>query len=140
MTAEAASSKAERLREPEVTDDQRSLALITHLTLLGHIVVPVAAIVAPIVIWQVQRKASPFMDDHGREAVNFQISMMIYSVILPVIAGVIGALTCGVGLVLLIPAVLLPYVLGCIGMILASMAANRGEYYRYPMNIRLIPG
>ncbi|RMH25124.1 MAG: DUF4870 domain-containing protein [Planctomycetota bacterium] len=64
--------------------------------------------------------------------------MIIYSVALPLIAGIIGALTCGIGFILMVPAVAGPYILGLIGMIMAAMAANRAEFYRYPMTFRFI--
>ena len=48
-------------------------------------------------------------------------------------------LLCGVGMVVTVPAaLLLPYVLGIVGMIQAARAAHRGEYYRYPMSLRLV--
>lgn len=127
-----------RACEPNVTDDERTWALLCHLSLLGHLVLPLVTIIAPILIWASKKDQSRFLDDHGREVINFQITIMIYSIVLPILAAVIGAVTCGVGLILLVPAAFLPYVLGCIGMILGSIAANRGEYFRYPMTFRFI--
>lgn len=127
-----------RAYDPDVTDDERTYALMIHLSLLAHVVLTLIAIVIPIVMWQAKKNQSPFLDDHGREAVNFQISLIIWSIALPLIAALVGVITCGVGLVLLIPAALLPYIVGVIGMIQASMAANRGEFYRYPMTFRFV--
>ena len=81
---------------------------------------------------------SPFIDDHAKEALNFQITLVLYTLVLPAIAALIGIVTCGVGFVLLPIALIVPYVLGLVGMIMATMAANRGEFFRYPMNFRLI--
>jgi uncharacterized protein len=125
-----------RAVEPNVTDDEKTWALLMHLSLLGHLVVPFLTVLAPLFMWTSKKDKSPFIDDHGREALNFQITLIIYSFALPAIAALIGLITCGVGFLLLIPAALLPYVLGIVGMIPAAMAANRGEYYRYPMTIR----
>ncbi|MCA9277156.1 MAG: DUF4870 domain-containing protein, partial [Phycisphaerales bacterium] len=122
-----------RAYDPDVTDDERTYALMLHLSLLAHAVLTFIALAIPIIMWQVKKEQSPFLDDHGREAVNFQISLIIWSIALPIIAALIGLLTCGVGLILLVPAALLPYVIGVIGMIQAAVAANRGEFYRYPM-------
>lgn len=121
-----------------VTDDEKTWSLIMHLTLLGHLVVPYFAIIAPIVMWMNKKNESQYIDDHGREAINFQISVLIYSIVLPIVAGLIGVITCGVGMLLLIPAAFLPYILGLIGMVMAAMAAGRGEFFRYPMTIRFL--
>lgn len=127
-----------RAYDPDATDDERTWALLMHLTLLSYLVLPIVAIVIPIIMWQIKKEDSPFLDDHGREAVNFQISLIIWTIVLPIIAAIAGAITCGVGLILLIPAVLLPYILGIVGMIQAASAANRSEFYRYPMTFRFV--
>ena len=131
-------SPSGRLSDPDATSDERSYALLTHLSLLGHIIVPYVAIVIPLILWMVKKGQSPVIDDHAKEAVNFQITLLLYTLVLPILAALIGAITCGVGLVLLVPAILGPYILGLVGMIMASMAANRGEFFRYPMNFRFI--
>ncbi len=123
---------------PDVSDDEKTWSLIMHLTLLGHLVIPYLSIIAPIVMWMNKKDQSQYIDDHGREAVNFQITILIYSFVLPIAAALIGIITCGVGLLLVIPAALLPYVLGLVGMIMAAMAAGRGEFFRYPMTIRFL--
>lgn len=127
-----------RAYQPGVTDDEKSFAVFAHLGLLGHLAVPVLSIGIPIAIWLTKKDKSAFVDDHAREAINFQISLMIYTVALPAIAALVGVLTCGVGMVLLAPALVGPYVLGLVGMIMAAMATNRGEFFRYPMTIRFI--
>ena len=127
-----------RAYDPDVTDDERTYAMFMHLSLLAHMVLTIIAIAVPIIMWASKKDRSPFLDDHGREAINFQISLIIWSVLLPILAALIGVLTCGVGLILLIPAAILPYILGLIGMIQATVAANRGEFYRYPMTFRFL--
>lgn len=121
-----------RAFDPDVKAEERSFALWMHLSLLAHIILSVVAIVIPIIMWQVKKDQSPFLDDHGREAVNFQISLLIWSVVFTLVAIPVGILTCGIGIVI----ALVPYVIGIVGMIQASSAANRGEFYRYPMTIR----
>jgi uncharacterized protein len=123
---------------PGVTDDDKTWAMFAHLGLLGHLLLWIFGIAIPLIIWLAKRADSDFIDDHGREAVNFQITLIIYSIGLPILVALIGVLTCGVGLILILPAIILPYVLGIVGMIQASIAANRGEFYRYPMTFRFI--
>lgn len=119
-----------RMVDPDCTADERTYALMMHLSVLGHLLIPPFAIIAPIVMWQSKKTQSPFIDDHGREAVNFQISLLLYTLIFTVI----GFVTCGLGWAV----GALVYVLGLVGMILAATAANRGEFFRYPMTIRML--
>ena len=123
-----------RAYDPDATNDERTYALFMHLSLLAHIVLTLFAILIPIIMWQVKKDESPFIDDHGREAVNFQISLIIWSIIFTVVSIPLGFLTCGVGFAI----ALVPYIIGLIGMIQSAQAANHGEFYRYPMTFRLI--
>lgn len=105
---------------------ERTYAMCSHLLLLAGHIIPVAP---SLILWLVKRDQSSFVDDHGKEAVNFQISIVIY-----MIAGGVLIAACFVGFVVIAAA----YVLAIVGMILASVAAHRGQYFRYPMTIRLI--
>lgn len=107
---------------------ERTFAMSIHLTvLLIHLGLPV---VPALIMWLIKRDESPFIDDHGRECLNFQISLILYSLLtIP-----IGFLTCGVGWALWAPI----YILGIVGLIMAAVAANKGRYHRYPMTIRFI--
>jgi len=127
-----------RAVEPDVSSDERTYATLLHLTLLGYLVAPFVMFIAPLIMWLIKKEESRFIDDHGRETLNFHITLMIYSIVLPVIAGILTAVTCGVAFPLVIISVFLPFVLGIVGMIAASRSANRGEYYRYPMTIRFL--
>lgn len=99
------------------------LALATGGVLLMG--TPVLGLIAAVVMWRVRAATSEFLDDHGREAVNFQISLMIYGLALAI-----------PGLSWLWFALALLCVIGCVR---GAIAANRGEYYRYPACIRIIP-
>jgi uncharacterized Tic20 family protein len=115
---------AHPLSDPQSAEWERLYAIFLHLSLLTHIPIFVA-----LVMWLIRRDRSPFIDDHGREAVNFQISLAIYYLI-----GIATTALCGVGVALIVGA----YVLGVVGMILAAVAAGKGRYFRYPACIRLI--
>mgnify|MGYP003629805863 CR=1 FL=1 len=116
--------------DPDAGNDERTYAMFMHLSLLAHVVLSLIAIVIPIIMWNIKKDESPFLDDHGREALNFQISLLVLSIILIPI----GIITCSAGFFLYIPL----YVMALVGMIQASTAANRGEFYRYPMTFRFI--
>lgn len=88
--------------------------------------------VLALVLWIVRREQSPYVDDHGRESVNFQISLMLLFG-LSVVAGLV--LTCGT----MIPVFLLAwFLLALIGMLRGMTAAREGQYFRYPACIRLL--
>jgi len=98
-----------------------------HLSLLASVIgVPLVPV---IVLYLLKKDVSPFVADHGREAVNFQISLLIYALIsLPLF------FICGLGIV----SMTATYVLGLVGMIFAAVAARSGRYYRYPACIRFL--
>lgn len=85
--------------------------------------------IGPLIIWLIQREAMPYVDDQGKEALNFQISILIYMTI----SGVL--FFCGIGIILGLAVAIFNIVM----LIIASIAANNGERYRYPLCIRLIP-
>lgn len=115
------------IADPNVREGERTYAMFMHLTLILY--AAFFPIVVPLIMWQIKRMESTFIDDHGREAVNFQISLVIYMVI----ALVLSTICIG------IPLVFATYALGLVGMILGSIRAYRGCYFRYPMCIRFIP-
>jgi uncharacterized protein len=107
--------------------DQRNWAMIAHLSALVMFV-GVPSFVGPLVVWLIKREEHPFIAEHGREALNFNISVLIYGVI----AGV---------LVLVLIGILLLIALGIVWLVLtiqAGLAASRGEAYRYPLTIRFV--
>jgi uncharacterized Tic20 family protein len=122
--------RGERLSDPSATPEQRTYALVMHLSLIASHFVPLALVVAPLVMWLIKKDESAFLDDHGREATNFQLSLLLYALLI----GALSIVSCGIAAVAFIPL----YVLAIVGMVLGAAAANRGEYFRYPACLRLI--
>jgi len=119
-----------RFVDEAATPNERTYATFTHLTLLlGH-ATGVAIVLPALVMWLIKRKQSPFLDDHGKEAVNFQLSVLLYAIAI----GIIGVPTCGAAWLLWAPL----YVGSFIAVIVAAVAANKGEFFRYPACIRFI--
>lgn len=116
-----------RVVDPHATPSERTYATFQHLTLLLFHFIPIPVIPA-LVMWRSRAPESPFLDDHGKEAVNFQISLVIYFVVSAILAVIV------VGFLLMA----MVWVLGVVGCIMGAVAANRGEYFRYPMSLRLI--
>lgn len=117
-----------RLVDPNATAEQRQYATLMHLTLLLALIMPILSVIAPLVMWLAKKDQSPFIDDHGKETLNFHISILIYYAI----SGLLVLVAIG------LPLLIVVFILSLIGLVKASLAANRGEYYRYPMCIRLV--
>lgn len=103
--------------------------MLAHATALCGFFVPVAGhVVGPLIIWLAKRHDSPAVDAHGKEAMNFQISMLIWN-----------AISVALCLLLIgIPMLILLHFLNIIFVIVASIQAGDGKLYRYPLTLRLI--
>ncbi len=116
--------------DTDPTPEERSYAMWVHLSaFLGYLIGPLGVIM-PVILWT-SRRGSLFIDDHGREAVNYNISIWIYTMI----AGLL-VMAAGLGC-LLLPAIV---IFDIIVKILAATRATAGMYYRYPITIRFIGG
>jgi hypothetical protein len=108
--------------------ESRQWGMFAHLSALIGFVIPFGNILGPLIIWQMKKNEMPFVDDQGKEALNFQITIFIAMVVCIVLTFVL------IGL-LLIPIVGLAWL---IFSIIAGIKANEGVAYRYPMTLRLI--
>jgi len=107
----------------------RTWNVLCHATALAGFFVPWAGhILGPLIVWLAKRNDSPEIDEHGKESLNFQISMLIYNVIAGVLCLVL------IGFVIL--GIL--HILNLVLVIVASIQASDGKFYRYPLTIRLI--
>lgn len=107
----------------------RTWCVLAHATALVGFLVPVAGhIVGPLIVWLAKRQDSPEIDAHGKESMNFQISMLIWNAIAAILIIVL------IG----IPILILLHILNIIFVIVASIQASEGKLYRYPLAIRLI--
>lgn len=115
---------------PPGGESDRSWAIGMHASALIGLLVPFGNLLAPFVLWLIKRPESPYLDEVGKEVVNFQITYLIYALACAVIAFI----TCGVGAILGIPLV----IVWLIFIILGIIRTSNGEPYRYPTTIRLI--
>ena len=114
---------------PMLTPEQeRTWAMLCHLLALSGYVVPLGNVLGPLIVWLIQKEKSPLVDQNGKESLNFQISITIYSF-------VAGMLIFAVIGVVLLPAVL---IFALIMVIMAAVKTNRGETWRYPLCIRFL--
>jgi uncharacterized protein len=111
------------------TSNVRTWCILCHASaLLGVFLHFPGHLLGPLIVWLAKREDSPEIDAHGKESLNFQISMLIYNAIAVVFCLVL------IGFFFL--AVL--WVLNAVFVIVASIQASDGKFYRYPMTIRFI--
>jgi uncharacterized Tic20 family protein len=107
--------------------EERTWAMLAHLSALLGLVVGLSFI-GPLVVMLTQGQKSPFVRDQAVEALNFQITTYLATIV-------------GVVLILVLVGLILLPIIGLLWLvftIMASVAANKGERYRYPFNIRLV--
>ena len=114
--------------ETTPSKDERTWAMLSHFSVLCMFIFPFGNILAPLIIWLIKKDEMPFVEDQGKEVLNFQISMTIY---------LIGSI------ILIIVLIGIPILIGLgifnvIITIIAGIKSNDGESYRYPINLRLI--
>ena len=110
------------------TAEEKQWAMFAHLSALVGFIIPLGSIIGPLVIWQMKKAEMPFVDDQGKEALNFQITALIAIVVCFVLMFVL------IGMLLLPIVALAVLILTIIG----GIKANNGEAYRYPFALRLI--
>jgi len=107
----------------------RQLIVITHLSQLVTLVVGFGSLILPLILWMANKKKVYEMDAHGKNILNFQISLLIYSLLcLPLI------LLLGLGILGLI-------ILGIISIIfpiINAIKASNGETPKYPLSLNII--
>jgi uncharacterized Tic20 family protein len=113
---------------PTPDSDERNWAVLCHLSSLLAMITLGAGIIAPTVLWLVKKDESEFINDQGKGALNFSISVLLaWIVCIPFTFIVIGFAMMGIVLVTWF-----------VFAIIAALAASRGEHYRYPFSLRLI--
>jgi len=103
--------------------------------MLCHILPIATGFIAPLVIWLIKKDQSKFLDHHGREALNFQLNVLIVTLTLTFLAAVLMFVFIGI---LLFPLIFAVAIGALVFEILAGIAANRGEWHRYPCTVRII--
>jgi len=112
----------------ETDSDAKTWGMICPVASFAGYVIPFGNIVGPLIAWQIKKDGSAFVDHHGRESLNFQITVTI--------AFFVFLLLC-----LVLVGFFLLALLGIVDLVLvivAAVRASNGEYYRYPLTIRLI--
>jgi uncharacterized Tic20 family protein len=104
-----------------------SLDVLCHILALALLTgIPFANVLAPLIFWLLKRDEYPSVNEHGKESLNFQISMSLWTIL------------AGLSMLIVIGFLLLPIliIMNVVLVIIASMKASNGELYRYPLTIR----
>lgn len=112
----------------ETDSDVTMWAMMCHLSTFAGMAFPLGNIIAPVVIWAIKGKEHPFIDEQGREAVNFQINITIYMFIAFILLFV------GIGFILFPILTIVDLIL----TIIAAIKTKDGYHYKYPCIIRLL--
>ncbi len=113
--------------EPISEKEERQWAMFAHIGTFSSMFIPLGNIIAPIVVWQIKKHDSEFVVEQAKESLNFQITLMIYSIISLFLCLVV------IGFFLIFALV----IFGLIMVIIASIRTNDGEDFQYPMTLRL---
>ena len=115
-----------QLPVPTPSYEVRQGAMLCHLAAFLGFVFPFGSVVGPLILWQMKKEMDPFIDDQGKEALNFQITVAIAWVACIVLAFAV------IGFFLMVALAVATVVLTIIG----SIKANKGIAYRYPLTWR----
>jgi len=113
----------------ELSSDERNWGMLCHLSAFAGLLLPTMGhIIGPLAVWLIKKNELPFVDDQGKEALNFQITMTIVGVF------------AGLSMLVLIGFILLPAVVlfDLVMTIMAAIKASNGEWFRYPLTIRFV--
>ncbi|PQB04659.1 DUF4870 domain-containing protein [Aureitalea marina] len=151
--------------ETNPSENEKNIAALTHLSTFSKFLFPFGNFVAPLLLWTIN-KDKPFVNEHGRQAVNFQLSILIYTLLIGIIClpffvifapdfvSLVDAIDdhwhrvtvnnitnlSGYAVLFLIVALLLLglFVFELYAVINATVHANKGELYKYPLSIPFI--
>jgi uncharacterized Tic20 family protein len=111
------------------TQDERTWGMFAHLSAFsGYIGIPLGSFLGPLIVWLLKRDTSGYVAEQAKEALNFQISVLLYWLIsIPLVLVFVGF-----ALIFTIP------ILALVFTIIGTIKASEGVLYRYPLNIRFI--
>jgi hypothetical protein len=108
--------------------DENGFCMLLHLAGFANLVVPLGGLALPLVMWAMNKDASPVIDAHGKNILDWLISSFIYAVISAVLCLVI------IGF----PLLLALFVCDLVFRIMGAVKANKGVVWRYPLSIRFL--
>ena len=114
--------------DTSISKDERMWAMFCHIAAFAFFIFPFGNILGPLVIWLIKKEKHPFVDEQGKESLNFQISITLYG---------LAALLLSI-ILIGIPILIALFFFDFIMVVIAAVKANDGYHYRYPLSIELI--
>ena len=113
---------------PVVTSNEKTWCMLAHLSALVGFVIPFGSLLGPFLVWQIKKSELPAVEAHAKQALNFQISCIIYLIVcIPLLFVIIGfPLMCAIGIGNLV----------CV--IIAALKANEAKPWSYPLTLKLL--
>lgn len=115
-------------KEVKPTEDEKNWAIFCHLSALFGYIIVLGNVIGPLIVWLVKKDNSDYINEHGKAALNFQISILIYSII----AGILVCIIIGIPLLIAI------FIINLVMIIKSAISAGKGEMANYPLSIRFI--
>ena len=114
---------------PAPTENERTWGMLAHLSALAGLVMPLIGIVlGPLAVWLARRDDSPFVAAHAKEALNFNLSVLLAAIACMLLMLVFVGFLLGTAL----------FVAWLVMTLVAAIKASEGETYRYPFSLRFI--
>ena len=111
------------------TENERTWGMLAHLSALAGLVVPLIGIVlGPLVVWLAKRDESVFVAAHAKEALNFNISVLLGAIVCMLLMLVFIGVLLGTAL----------FIAWLVMTLVAAIKASEGHPYRYPFSLRLV--
>ena len=114
---------------PQAAKEEQNWAMICHLAALSGFVIPFGNVIGPLVVWLMKKDTMPLVDQHGKEALNFQITVLI------------ALFVCAL-LIIVVIGIFLMFIVGIGALVMTIIAAvkvaNGQLDYKYPIALRLI--
>jgi uncharacterized Tic20 family protein len=111
-----------------LSESERNWAMLCHLSAFASFFFPFGGIIGPLICWLSRKDESAWVDQNGKASMNFELSILLYSVLcIPLCFILIGFLILGFLVTLKV-----------ICIIIASVKASKGEKFRYPISIPFI--
>jgi len=112
----------------ELSESERNWAMLCHLSAFAGFFFPFGGIIGPLICWLSRKDESEWVNENGKSSMNFQLSILLYIVlVIPLCFILIG-----------IPIIVFLGVLKIVCIVIASIKASKGEKFKYPLSIPFI--
>ncbi|RYD64695.1 MAG: DUF4870 domain-containing protein [Verrucomicrobiaceae bacterium] len=118
-----------------VSSEERTWALVAHLSALSVYFTGFGMILGPLIVWLIAKDSKPYAAEQAKEALNFNISWMLWGILLGIAAFILTFILVGILLWIALAFFSIVWTILCI---VAAIKANEGVPYRYPLTIRFI--